>query len=383
MNKKFYLFTLLLLFSCESNETFESIIESNDIEKIKIARKTIVASQQDLNTKIELLDNRIEELNENPQLPIVQVVSIKPSQFDHYIQVQGSVKSDQLINILPEFSGIVKNIYVKSGDKVKKGDPLVKIDDGGLKEQLSQLEIKFELTKTTFERQKRLWEQKIGSEIQFLETKSMFEAQKQAINQLKKQIQKTLIQAPFKGTIDNVIVKLGEVVYPGRSNLMMLLNMDNLYVESNVPEKYISSIKAGNKAILEFPLIGKSVSTIIRQSGNYIHPINRTFKIEMDIESVDFGVKPNLNSKVRINDYSNSSALMVNQNFISIDSKNKEYVYKIFTNNNKNYVSKTIVETGKNDGVNIEILSGISPGDMIVSEGIRKLVDKARVKIIN
>jgi RND family efflux transporter MFP subunit len=383
MNKKFYLFTLLLLFSCESNETFESIIESNDIEKIKIARKTIVASQQDLNTKIELLDNRIEELNENPLLPIVQVVSIKPSQFDHYIQVQGSVKSDQLINILPEFSGIIKNVYVKSGDKVKKGDPLVKIDDGGLKEQLSQLEIKFELTKTTFERQKRLWEQKIGSEIQFLETKSMFEAQKQAINQLKKQIQKTLIQAPFKGTIDNVIVKLGEVVYPGRSNLMMLLNMDNLYVESNVPEKYISSIKAGNKAILEFPLIGKSVSTIIRQSGNYIHPINRTFKIEMDIESVDFGVKPNLNSKVRINDYSNSSALMVNQNFISIDSKNKEYVYKIFTNNNKNYVSKTIVETGKNDGVNIEILSGISPGDMIVSEGIRKLVDKARVKIIN
>jgi RND family efflux transporter MFP subunit len=383
MNKKFYLFTLILLFSCESNETFESIIESNDIEKIKIARKTIVASQQDLNTKIELLDNRIEELNENPQLPIVQVVSIKPSQFDHYIQVQGSVKSDQLINILPEFSGIIKNVYVKSGDKVKKGDPLVKIDDGGLKEQLSQLEIKFELIKTTFERQKRLWEQKIGSEIQFLETKSMFEAQKQAINQLKKQIQKTLIQAPFKGTIDNVIVKLGEVVYPGRSNLMMLLNMDNLYVESNVPEKYISSIKAGNKAILEFPLIGKSVSTIIRQSGNYIHPINRTFKIEMDIESVDFGVKPNLNSKVRINDYSNSSALMVNQNFISIDSKNKEYVYKIFTNNNKNYVSKTIVETGKNDGVNIEILSGISPGDMIVSEGIRKLVDKARVKIIN
>ncbi|MBL6647667.1 MAG: efflux RND transporter periplasmic adaptor subunit [Flavobacteriaceae bacterium] len=382
MNKKFYLFTLLLLFSCESNETFESIIESNDIEKIKLARKTIVASQQDLNTKIELLDNRIEELNENPQLPIVQVVSIKPSQFDHYIQVQGSVKSDQLINILPEFSGIIKNIYVKSGDQVKKGDPLVKIDDGGLKEQLSQLEIKFELTKTTFERQKRLWEQKIGSEIQFLETKSMFEAQKQAINQLKKQIQKTLIQAPFGGTIDNVIVKLGEVVYPGRSNLMMLLNMDNLYVESNVPEKYISSIKVGNKAILEFPLIGKSVSTIIRQSGNYIHPINRTFKIEMDIKSVDFGVKPNLNSKVRINDYSNKKALMINQNIISVDSNNEEFVYKLYSKNNKDYVSKTTIETGKSDGKNIEVISGLNQGDFIVSEGIRKLVDNSRVKII-
>lgn len=382
MNNKFYLLTLLLLFSCESNETFESIIESNDIEKIKLARKTIVASQQDLNTKIELLDNRIEELNENPQLPIVQVVSVNPSQFDHYIQVQGSVKSDQLINIYPEFSGIIKNIYVKSGDQVKKGDPLVKIDDGGLKEQLSQLEIKFELTKTTFERQKRLWEQKIGSEIQFLETKSMFEAQKQAINQLKKQIQKTLIQAPFKGTIDNVIVKLGEVVYPGRSNLMMLLNMDNLYVESNVPEKYISSIKVGNKAILEFPLIEKSVSTIIRQSGNYIHPINRTFKIKMDIESVEFGVKPNLNSKVRINDYSNKKALMINQNIISVDSNNEEFVYKLYSKNNKDYVTKTTIETGKSDGKNIEVTSGLNQGDFIVSEGIRKLVDNSRVKII-
>ena len=382
MNKIFYLFTILLLFSCENNETFDSILKSNDIEKIKLARKTIVASQQDLNSKIEQLDNRIEELNENPQLPIVQVVSVTPSQFDHYIQVQGSVKSDQLISIFPEFSGVIKNIYVKSGDDVKKGQSLIKIDDGGLKEQLSQLEIKYELTKTTFERQKRLWEQKIGSEIQFLETKSMFEAQKQAINQLKKQIQKTLIQAPFSGTIDNVIVKLGEVVYPGRSNLMMLLNMDNLYVESNVPEKYISSIKTGNKAILEFPLIGKSVSSAVRQSGNYIHPINRTFKIEIDVKTNDFEVKPNLNSKVKINDYSNEKALMINQNIISVDSNNKEYVYKLYTKNNKDYVSKTTIETGKNDGKNIEVISGLSQGDLIVSEGIRKLVDNSRVKII-
>ena len=382
MNKIFYLFTILLLFSCENNETFDSILKSNDIEKIKLARKTIVASQQDLNSKIEQLDNRIEELNENPQLPIVQVVNVTPSQFDHYIQVQGSVKSDQLISIFPEFSGVIKNIYVKSGDDVKKGQSLIKIDDGGLKEQLSQLEIKYELTKTTFERQKRLWEQKIGSEIQFLETKSMFEAQKQAINQLKKQIQKTLIQAPFSGTIDNVIVKLGEVVYPGRSNLMMLLNMDNLYVESNVPEKYISSIKTGNKAILEFPLIGKSVSSTVRQSGNYIHPINRTFKIEIDVKTDDFEVKPNLNSKVKINDYSNEKALMINQNIISVDSNNKEYVYKLYTKNNKDYVSKTTIETGKNDGKNIEVISGLSQGDLIVSEGIRKLVDNSRVKII-
>jgi RND family efflux transporter MFP subunit len=272
---------------------------------------------------------------------------------------------------------------VKSGDVVKKGQPLIKIDDGGLKEQLSQLEIGFELTKTTFERQKRLWDQNIGSEIKFLESKTMFEAQKQGIEQLKKQIKKTLIEAPFSGNIDNVIVKKGEVVYPGVSNLMMLLNLDNLYIESNVPEKYIATINKGNKAIVHFPLLNKTINTTVRQSGNYINPINRTFKIELDIEKNNLNIKPNLNSKVNINNYTNKKALMINQNLISIDSNNKEYVYKVSNKNNKNYVSKTTITTGKNDGVNVEVLSGLQSGDKIVSEGMRKLVDNARVKIIN
>jgi RND family efflux transporter MFP subunit len=383
MKNIFILFLIVSLISCEDNSTLKSILESNDVEQIKLKRKQIAAAQQDFSSKLQIIDNKLEELNTNPQLPIVEVFAVKPVMFEHYVQVQGSVKSDELINIFPEFSGVVKAIYVKSGDLVKKGQPLIKIDDGGLKEQLSQLEIGFELTKTTFERQKRLWDQNIGSEIKFLESKTMFEAQKQGIEQLKKQIKKTLIEAPFSGNIDNVIVKKGEVVYPGRSNLMMLLNLDNLYIESNVPEKHIASINSGNKAIVHFPLLDKTIPTTIRQSGSYINPINRTFKIEMDIEKNDLNIKPNLNSKVKINDYSNNSALMINQNFISIDSDNKEYVYKIYNKDKKTYVSKNIIITGKNDGANVEVISGLISGDRVVSEGIRKLVDNARVKIIN
>ena len=383
MKNIFILFLIVSLTSCEDNSTLKSILESNDVEQIKLKRKQIAAAQQDFSSKLQIIDNKLEELNTNPQLPIVEVFAVNPIMFEHYVQVQGSVKSDELINIFPEFSGVVKAIYVKSGDVVKKGQPLIKIDDGGLKEQLSQLEIGFELTKTTFERQKRLWDQNIGSEIKFLESKTMFETQKQGIEQLKKQIKKTLIEAPFSGNIDNVIVKKGEVVYPGRSNLMMLLNLDNLYIESNVPEKHIASINSGNKAIVHFPLLDKTISTTIRQSGSYINPINRTFKIEMDIEKNDLNIKPNLNSKVKINDYSNNSALMINQNFISIDSDNKEYVYKIYNKDKKTYVSKNIIITGKNDGVNVEVISGLISGDRVVSEGIRKLVDNARVKIIN
>jgi len=383
MKNIFTLFLVISLISCEDNSTLQSVLESNDVEKIKLKRKEIATSQQDFFNKLQIIDNKLDELNTNPQLPIVEVLKINSVEFDHYIQVQGSVKSDELINIFPEFSGIIKNIYVKSGDNVKKGQRLIKIDDGGLKEQLSQLEIGFELTKTTFERQKRLWDQNIGSEIKFLESKTMYESQKQGIKQLKKQIKKTLIEAPFSGTIDNVLAKKGEVVYPGRSNLMMLLNLDNLYLESNVPEKYIASIKSGNKALVYFPLLDKTISTTVRQSGNYINPINRTFKIELNIEKNNLNIKPNLNSKVNINDYSNKEALLINQNFISIDSNNKEYVYKTYNKNNKTYVSKTTIVTGKNDGVNVEVLSGLNPGDKIVSEGIRKLVDNAQVQIIN
>ena len=383
MKNIFTLFLVITLISCEDNSTLQSVLESNDVEKIKLKRKEIATSQQDFFNKLQIIDNKLDELNTNPQLPIVEVLKINSVEFDHYIQVQGSVKSDELINIFPEFSGIIKNIYVKSGDIVKKGQRLIKIDDGGLKEQLSQLEIGFELTKTTFERQKRLWDQNIGSEIKFLESKTMYESQKQGIKQLKKQIKKTLIEAPFSGTIDNVLAKKGEVVYPGRSNLMMLLNLDNLYIESNVPEKYIASIKSGNKALVHFPLLNKTISTTVRQSGNYINPINRTFKIELKIEKNNLNIKPNLNSKVNINDYSNKEALLINQNFISIDSNNKEYVYKTYNKNNKTYVSKTTIVTGKNDGVNVEVLSGLKPGDKIVSEGIRKLVDNAQVQIIN
>ena len=383
MKKIFILFLIISITSCDNNSTLQSILDSNDVDKIKLKRKEIAESQQDFFNKLLVIDNKLDKLNTNPQLPIVEVLAVNPVIFEHYVQVQGSVKSDELINIFPEFSGVAKAIYVKSGDVVKKGQPLIKIDDGGLKEQLSQLEIGFELTKTTFERQKRLWYQNIGSEIKFLETKSMYEAQKQGINQLKKQIKKTLIEAPFSGTIDNVVVKKGEVVYPGRSNLMMLLNLDNLYIESNVPEKHIASINSGNKAIVHFPLLDKTISTTVRQSGSYINPINRTFKIEMDIEKNDLNIKPNLNSKVKINDYSNDSALMINQNFISIDSDNKEYVYKIYNKDNKTYVSKTIISTGKNDGIKIEVLSGLNAGDKVVSEGVRKLVNNARVKIIN
>jgi len=390
-NKKIHylkttLYSLIILASagCNNpNASIEQVLKTNDLDLIAQKRKEIIKSQQEIYIKLNLIDNKLEELNANSKFPIVETAILKSNTFQHFVELQGNVKSDQLIIIYPEFSGVLNKIYVKSGEEVVKGQTLAIIDDGGLKQQLSQLEISFNLTKTTYERQERLWAQNIGSEMQFLETKSMFEAQKEAIKQLKKQLEKTVIKASFNGTIDNIIAKEGEVVYPGRSNLMLLLNMERMYVESNVPERYINTISTGKKAKVAFPLIDEFLETSIRQAGNFIDPIKRTYKIELDLPKNDFNIKPNLNAKVSVNDYTNDNAILIKEGFISIDSNNEKYVYKIYRKEKKNYVSKTIIKTGKNNGNYIEVLSGLSVDDEIVIEGMRKIVDNTRVKIIN
>lgn len=385
MKKTLFSFIIFIsIIGCnDSGISVEKILETNDLNLISQKRKEIIESQQEIYEQLKAINNKIEELNKNSKFPIVETLVLKSEKFNHYVELQGNVKSDKLLIIYPEFSGILNKIYVSSGEKVIKGQLLATIQDGGLKEQLSQLEINYNLTKTTFERQERLWVQNIGSEIQFLQAKSMFEAQKNGVEQLKKQIEKTIIKAPFSGTIDNVIAKEGEVVYPGRSNIMLLLNMDSMYVESNVPEKYLNSIYKGKDAKLEFPLIGKYLNTSIRQAGNFINPNNRTYKIELNIPKNNLNIKPNLNTKVRVNDYSSDNAILIKEGFISIDSNNEKYVYKIERKEKKTYVSKTIIKIGENDGNHIEVLSGLSENDEIVSEGIRKLIDNSRVKIIN
>ena len=379
-----YLLIILILFNgCNnSNASIEQILKTNDPDLINQKRKEIIKSQEEIYRKLNLIDDKLEELNANSKFPIVETTILKSNNFQHFVELQGNVKSDQLIIIYPEFSGILNKIYVKSGEEVAKGQTLATIDDGGLKQQLSQLEISFNLTETTYERQERLWAQNIGSEIQFLETKSMFEAQKEAIKQLKKQLEKTVIKASFNGTIDNIIAKEGEVVYPGKSNLMILLNMDNMYIECNVPERYINTIYKGKNAKVVFPLIDEFLETSIKQAGNFIDPIKRTYKIKLDLPQNDLNIKPNLNAKVRVNDYTNNNAILIKEGFISIDSNNEKYVYKIYRKEKKVYASKTIIKTGKNNGNYIEVLSGLSVDDEIVIEGMRKLVDNTRVKII-
>ena len=382
--KNLYFLFIVLTISCSNNEsTFEEVLKSTNIELLKEKRDQLTDIQQKTYEKINLIDSRLKAISNESKDPIVYVKKLEESTFKHYVELQGDVKSNKIVSIFPEFSGIVKEIKVKSGDNVIKGQKLAIIDDGGLKQQLAQLKITFKLVKTTYERQKRLWEQKIGSEIQYLETKSIYEAQKQSIDQINKQLEKTVIKAPFDGVIDNVIVKEGEVIYPGRSNLMLLVNLDNMYVESKVPEKYLNTVTENKDVIMYFPMLDLNLESSIKYSANFINPSNRTFRIEADIPTNIYNIKPNLNAKIKVNDYTNENAITVKLNHINIDSENNKYVYKIVNKENTNYAVKTAIETGLKNGDFIEVTKGLLKNDIIVTEGFRNLTNNSTVKIIN
>jgi len=375
----------LLLISCGGkNQTVEDVLATNDLVKIREKKATLDAEQQELASKLKQLETKIKELDPQAKIPLITTFVAKESVFNHYLELQGNVSTKQNLLIYPEYSGVLTRVYVKEGQRVSKGQILAKIDDGGLSQQVAQLQIQSDLAKTTFERQERLWKQKIGSEIQYLQAKSSYEAQQLAVSQLQQQIGKTVVRAPFTGTIDDVITEQGSVVAPGQSQLFRIVNLSEMYIETDVPERYITNVTPGKNVQVEFPILGKSMNAKIRQAGSFINPANRTFKIEVAVSNKDKSIKPNLTAKLKINDYTNDTAILIPQSIISENAEGQQYVYTISNiRSNKGTAKRVIIETGKTQGDFIEILSGLKNGSEIVDEGARSVQDGQEVKILD
>jgi len=377
----------LLLISCDQNKelSIEDIIDTNDLETIRKKRVEVVLQQQHVSNQLKQLDSTIALLDTTKKIPLITTFTSEQNVFMHYLELQGNVSTKMNLMIFPEYSGVLTRVYVKEGQQVSKGQVLAKIDDGGMSQQLAQAEIQSNLAKTTFDRQERLWNQKIGSEIQYLQAKSNYEAQAQMVNQIKQQIGKTLVRAPFSGTIDDVISEQGSVVGAGQSQLMRIVNLDNMYIETNVPESHISNVTINKDVKIEFPVLGKTVDAKIRQAGNFINPANRTFKIEIAIPNKDKDIKPNLTAKVKINDYTNDKAILIPQSIISENANGEQYVYVVNDkkSNNEGVAERVIIETGKTQGDVIEVLKGLENGDEIVQEGARSVKDGQTVKVLD
>jgi RND family efflux transporter MFP subunit len=377
----------LLLASCGSDnkKSIEDIIADGDLTTIREKRSEIVAQQQLIADQIKQLDDKIAILDTTKRIPLITTFTAKEIVFNHFLELQGNVQTKQNLVIYPEMAGVLRRVYVKEGQQVSKGQLLASIDDGGLGQQVAQLQIQADLAKTTFERQERLWNQKIGSEIQYLQAKSNYEAQQKAVNQMQSQLEKTMVRAPFKGVIDDVITDQGSVVAPGQSQLMRIVNLDNMYIETNVPESYIANVTKNKNVQVEFPVLGKTMDAKIRQAGNFINPSNRTFKVEVAVPNKDRDIKPNLTAKLRINDYTNVNAILIPQSIISENENGQQYIYVIKDKNDKDeaIAERVIIETGKTQEDVIEVLAGIQDGTEIIEEGARSVKNGQAVKVIN
>ncbi|MFD2563953.1 efflux RND transporter periplasmic adaptor subunit [Aquimarina rubra] len=377
----------LLMISCgqEGGKSIEKVIEKGDLTAIRAKRSEIVAEQQAVADKLKQLDEAIASLDTIKKLPLVTTITAKDTLFTHYLELQGSVETKKNIVLYPETSGTLVRVLVKEGQRVSKGQTLARIDDGGLSQQVAQMEVQAELAKTTFERQKKLWEQKIGSEIQYLQAKTNYESTKNGVEQMKRQLAKSIVSAPFSGIVDDVMAEQGSVVAPGQTALIRIVNLDEMYIETEVPESYIASIVKGKEAQVYFPVLGKTIDAKIRQVGNYINPNNRSFTVEVAIPNKNGMIKPNLTAKVKINDYTSENAILIPQSIISENSNGDQYTYIANSKDAKNIAKakRVIVKTGKTQGDYIEILDGINNGDAIISEGARSVKDGQKVEIIN
>jgi RND family efflux transporter MFP subunit len=382
------LLTALIFTACGNKKevSIDQIIATDDVTQINSKKLEIDEKLQLLADDLKKLNNKLDALNKDKNTPLITTLTIKEAVFTHFIELQGNVQTKQNILVYPEMPGILKNVFVQEGDRVSKGQILASIDDGGMSQQLAQLEANAQLAKTTYERQKRLWEQKIGSEIQFLQTKTAYEAQASAVNQLKSQLSKSTIRAPFAGIIDAVFKERGTVVAPGQgAEIFRIVNLSNMYIETEVPETYISSITEGKFVEVNFPVLGETLNSKIRQVGNYINPSNRSFKIEIDVPNLKGTIKPNLTAKLKLNDYTNNNAILILQSIISENSKGEQFIYVVKNKkeNNEGVAERLIIETGKTQGDFIEVIKNLTADTEVIIEGARSVNNGQVVKVLN
>ncbi len=385
----FTITTLLLVMACgnKQGQSIDDLISKGDLKAIRAKKSEISEQQRILEEEAEKLDSTMAVLMDGGEekLPLVTTITAKNQNFVHYLELQGEVGTKQNVLIYPEMAGTLERIYVKKGQRVSKGQLLAKIDDGGLSSQLEQLKTQVKLNKTTFERQKRLWDQKIGSEIQYLQAKTNYEASENVVKQLESQLGKSTIHAPFTGILDDVIKNQGTVVSPGPgSEVFRIVNLSNMYIKVDVPETYLKQISKGKEAVVYFPVLEDSVVAKIRETGNFINMGNRSFSIEIPVPNKNGLIKPNLTARVKLNDYTNTKAILIPQSIISENASGEQYAYVCSEPNDKNeaVVTRRIIKTGKTQNGLIEVVSGIENGDQIIDEGARTIKNGQKVKIL-
>jgi RND family efflux transporter MFP subunit len=344
------------------------------LEKLK-------TQQADLAKEIVKLESEISKNNPDSTANVkskeVAVTALAPRKFDHYVQTQGRVEAEENIQVSAKAPGVITQLYVSEGDQVSKGQVLAQIDNSLTQRNIEGLKTQLELATSVYDRQKNLWDQKIGTEVQFLQAKSQKEGLERQIATLNEQNEMSKIKAPINGTIDNITLKVGENIAPGMP-AVRIINTNNLKLKASISEAYVTSIKKGNKVVVLFPEQNKEISAVVTFVGKNIDLLSRTFNIEVKLPS-SADLRPNMTATARIIFLTAPSAIVIPVNVIQ-DINNEKVVYVAEAKDKQTVARRRVVTV---DGVygNQAQVKGLKASDKLITVGYQGLNDGDFVKI--
>jgi RND family efflux transporter MFP subunit len=354
---------------------------------------SIVACSSDKQAKLNKLKKQQEELSEqikklesstpdstktkDSNARQVGVIELNTQTFKHYIEVQGKLDGDDNVGVSAKTMGVVDAVYVKVGDKVSKGQLLAKIEDKVLSKNLVDLKNKLDFTTDIYNKQKTLWDQKIGSEVQYLTAKNNKEAIENAIRTLDEQMDMYRITSPINGSIGDAPLKVGQAVSPGLP-VFRVISFTSIKVVAEVAESYSVKVNSGDEVNVYFPDLHQEVPAIVSAVSQYINPISRTFQVEVRLKNADKSFKANMIAVLKINDYKADKTIALPVNMVQSDM-NGSFVYAVITNSPPK-AKKIAVKTGLSYNGIIEIREGLKAGDKVISSGYLDVEDGQSVK---
>lgn len=375
MNKLIFAVILLFLASC-AGKVSDPDSQEEIIKQISEYKKEIV----ELNKKIAGLEVELAKAEGSAGAVPVSILKVEPEPFKHYIEVSGVAEAVQSAYISPEINGTISGIFVKDGQRVKKGDLLATVSSNVIESSIKEVETSLDMAKTIYERQQQLWDKNIGSEVSYLQAKNNVESLESRLETLRAQFEMSEIRAPIDGIIDEVWVKKGEMAVPG-IQIIQLVNLDDLYINADISEAFITHIQKGEMVLVEFPSFPDiSMNVPVHRVGNVIKPANRTFRVQLLIKNENEQIKPNVLAKIKINDFSADQALLIPSIVIKQDMQG-DYLFVVSSDDQT--AKKIYVETGRSYSDKTMITKGLAPGDDVVIKGYNQISSGTRVNIVD
>lgn len=368
-----YLFLSLIILTFSCGEKDELGQKKEELSKLKKEATALRAAIENLEKEIASLDPEFGRQNRRSIL----ISTLKPERthFEHFVEVSGSVLSKKNVSISGEVSGRIQEIKAVEGMRVRQGEVLARIDAEAILRNIDEVEKQLELASILFEKQERLWNQQIGTEIQYLEAKNRKESLEKNLASLKTQESRTVVRAPFNGTVESVLVRLGELVQPG-TPMFQFVGESDLFVEADVSERFVGIVTQGDSVEISFPSIQQLLKTKVSAVGSIVNPNNRTFKVEVFLPRIP-NVKPNMVSILKIKDYENSDAVII-PNYLILQDNQGDYVFTVEDNVSK----KRFIKRGRVYKDRAEILSGLEGTETLVDKGFREVGDNFNVTIV-